>query len=192
MAGESLRIGARDSPNERKTMLKLHVSKIICYAAILAMGGCMLEKLGASEAAKSQEPESERKSVFHGVAVRYQVSNVDRSIAFYSQQLGFSLEDRSGPAFAKVSNGNLTLWLSGPKSSGSRPTPDGRGQGPGGWNRIVLEVDDLPSRVAAMKKTGIRFRNEIETGPGGKQIQLEDLDGNPIELFEPAQQNEVP
>ena len=86
--------------------------------------------------------------------------------------------------FASVSNGSLTLWLSGPKSSGSRALPDGRKQEPGGWNRIVLEVDDLPTHVEAMKKAGLRFRNEIEKGPGGKQIQLEDPDGNPIELFE--------
>ena len=92
----------------------------------------------------------------------------------------------AAPAFASVSNGSLTLYLSGPKSSGARPLPDGRKQEPGGWNRIVLEVDDLPSRVEAMKKAGLRFRNEIEKGPGGKQIQLEDPDGNPIELFEPA------
>jgi glyoxylase I family protein len=118
--------------------------------------------------------------------VRYQVKDVDRSVAFYTQHLGFKLEQQSGPAFASVSNGNLKLWLSGPKSSGSRSMPDGRQQEPGGWNRLVLEVDDLPSRVAAMKKAGFRFRNEIETGPGGKQIQLEDPDGNPLELFEPA------
>jgi glyoxylase I family protein len=118
--------------------------------------------------------------------IRYQVKDVDRSVAFYTQHLGFKLDQQSGPAFAKVSNGNLTLWLSGPKSSGSRPMPDGRQQEPGGWNRIALEVDDLPSLVAEMKKAGLRFRNEIETGPGGSQIQLEDPDGNPVELFQPA------
>lgn len=118
--------------------------------------------------------------------VRYQVKDVNRSVAFYTQHLGFTLVQQAGPAFASVSNGNLTLWLSGPGSSGSRPMPDGRQQEPGGWNRVALEVDDLPSRVEAMKKAGLRFRNEIETGPGGKQIQLEDPDGNPVELFEPA------
>lgn len=123
--------------------------------------------------------------VFRVAGVRYQVKDVARSIEFY-MQLGFKLERRSGPAFASVSNGSLTLWLSGPGSSGSRPLPDGRRQEPGGWNRLVLEVEDLPSRVAAMKTAGFRFRNEIETGPGGKQIQLEDPDGNPVELFEPA------
>jgi glyoxylase I family protein len=119
------------------------------------------------------------------VGIRYQVKDVDRSVEFYTQ-LGFKLVQRPGPAFASVSNGHLVLWLSGPESSGSRPMPDGRRQEPGGWNRLVLEVDDLPSRVAAMKKAGFCFRNEIETGPGGKQIQLEDPDGNPVELFEPA------
>ena len=119
-------------------------------------------------------------------AVRYQVKDVDRSVAFYTQHLGFQLVQRPGPPFASVSNGSLTLWLSGPDSSGSRPMPDGRRQEPGGWNRIVLEVEDLSARVEEMKKAGLRFRNEIETGPGGKQIQLEDPDGNPVELFQPA------
>ncbi len=118
--------------------------------------------------------------------VRYQVKDVERSVEFYSRHLGFKLEQQPAPAFASVSNGTLTLWLSGPKSSGSRPMPDGRQQEPGGWNRIALEVDDLPALVAAMKKAGLRFRNEIETGPGGSQIQLEDPDGNPVELFQPA------
>ena len=122
--------------------------------------------------------------VVHGV--RYQVKDVERSIAFYTQHLGFKLEHQAGSAFASVSNGELNLLLSGPGSSGSRPMPDGSRQEPGGWNRIVLRVDDLPSLVAAMKNAGLHFRNEIETGPGGKQIQLEDPDGNAVELFEPA------
>jgi glyoxylase I family protein len=120
----------------------------------------------------------------HGV--RYQVRDVERSVAFYSQHLGFKLEHQAGSAFASVSNGELTLLLSGPGSSGSRPMPDGRKQEPGGWNRIVLRVDDLASLVATMKQAALFFRNEIETGPGGKQIQLEDPDGNAVELFEPA------
>jgi len=118
--------------------------------------------------------------------IRYQVKDVARSVEFYTRHLGFKLEQQPAPAFASVSNGNLILWLSGPESSGSRPMPDGRRQEPGGWNRLVLQVDDLPSRVEAMKKAGLRFRNEIEKGPGGSQIQLEDPDGNPVELFEPA------
>jgi len=120
----------------------------------------------------------------HGV--RYQVKDVERSIAFYTQHLGFKLEHQAGSAFASVSNGELTLLLSGPGSSGSRAMPDGSRQQPGGWNRIVLRVDDLPSLMAAMKNAGLHFRNEIETGPAGRQIQLEDPDGNAVELFEPA------
>lgn len=150
---------------------------------VSALFGIGLLAMAGFAGAQTAKPE---KSVFRVAGVRYQVKDVDRSVAFYTQHLGFKLDQQSGPAFARVSNGNLTLWLSGPKSSGSRPMPDGRQQEPGGWNRIALEVEDLPSRVAEMKKEGLRFRNEIETGPGGKQIQLEDPDGNPVELFEPA------
>ena len=119
-------------------------------------------------------------------AVRYLVKDVDRSIAFYTQQLGFKLDMSAAPAFASVSKGDLVLRLSGPGSSGARPMPDGRTQEPGGWNRIVVEVSDLAATIAKLRKAGSRFRNEMETGPGGKQIQLEDPDGNPIELFQPA------
>ena len=121
---------------------------------------------------------------FHGV--RYQVSDVARAVAFYTQQLGFRLEHQQLPAFANVSLGALSLLLSGPGASGSRPMPDGRAQQPGGWNRIVLRVPDLPARIDALRKVGARLRNEMEVGPGGRQIQLEDPDGNPVELFEPA------
>ena len=119
--------------------------------------------------------------------VRYQVTDVNRSVNFYTRQLGLKLDHQNLPAFAQVSVGHLKLILSGPGASGSRAMPDGRQQAPGGWNRIVLQVDDLPGRIEMLKKAGLRFRNEMEVGPGGKQIQLEDPDGNPIELFEPAQ-----
>lgn len=118
--------------------------------------------------------------------VRYQVKDVQRSIAFYTQTLGFNLDMQNLPAFGQVSVGNLKLILSGPGASGSRPTPDGHQQEPGGWNRVVLQVEDLPARISDLKKRGVRFRNEMEVGPGGKQIQVEDPDGNPIELFESA------
>jgi glyoxylase I family protein len=118
--------------------------------------------------------------------VRYQVTDVSRSLAFYSQRLGFKVDQQHLPAFAQVSVSGLKLILSGPGASGSRPMPDGHKQEPGGWNRVVLQVTDLPTRIEALKKAGLRFRNEMEVGPGGKQIQLEDPDGNPIELFEPA------
>ena len=116
--------------------------------------------------------------------VRYQVADVDRSIAFYTQQLGFALEQRAGRAFGSVLLGNLRLILSGPGSSGARPMPDGRKQEPGGWNRILIYVDDLGAYIERLKKVGVAFRNNVEAGPGGKQIQVEDPDGNPIELHE--------
>jgi glyoxylase I family protein len=121
---------------------------------------------------------------FHGV--RYQTRDVARSIAFYTEQLGFKLEHKVLPAFATVSLGPLKLLLSGPAASGSRPLPGGRKQEPGGSNRVVLRADDLAAHVESMRKAGLHFRNEMEVGPAGKQIQLEDPDGNPIELFEPA------
>jgi len=120
----------------------------------------------------------------HGV--RYQVGDVARSVAFYTGQLGFRLEHQQLPAFASVSLGDAPILLSGPQASGSRPMPNGQRQEPGGWNRVVLEVTDLPGCIAELKKAGVSFRNEMETGPGGRQIQILDPDGNPIELFEPA------
>ena len=120
----------------------------------------------------------------HGI--RYQVKDVRRAAAFYTEHLGFTLEHEQAPAFASVSLGETTMLLSGPGASGSRPMPDGRAQKPGGWNRVVLKVADLPAFIAQLQKAGVPFRNEMETGPGGRQIQIEDPDGNPIELFEPA------
>lgn len=116
--------------------------------------------------------------------VRYQVRDVERAIAFYTGHLGFRLTQRSGPMFATVSRGDLHLLFSGPGASGSRPMPDGRRQEPGGWNRIVLYVDDLDAIVAVLGAADTAFRNEVEVGPGGRQIQVEDPDGNPIELHE--------
>ena len=121
---------------------------------------------------------------FHGV--RYQVSDVSRAVAFYTGHLGFVLQHQQLPAFANVSLGDLHLLLSGPGASGSRPMPDGRPQQAGGWNRIVLRVSDIPACIERLKKAGVRFRNDLEAGPGGRQIQLDDPDGNSVELFEPA------
>jgi len=107
-------------------------------------------------------------------------------VAFYTQELGFELKHQQGSAFASVSCGGVDVLLSGPESSGARPMPNGDAQSPGGWNRIVLAVSDLPAVVAAMKTRGLAFRNDVLSGPGGSQIQLLDPDGNPVELFEPA------
>lgn len=120
----------------------------------------------------------------HGV--RYQVREVSRAVAFYTEHLGFTLEHQQLPAFAMVSLGDLKLLLSGPQASGSRPMPDGRRQEPGGWNRVVLRAGDLAAEIDRLKAAGVQFRNPMEVGPGGRQIQVEDPDGNPIELFEPA------
>jgi glyoxylase I family protein len=118
--------------------------------------------------------------------VRYQVRDVQRSIRFYTHTLGFQLDRANLPAFGQVSSGDLKLILSGPGASGSRPMPDGRQQEPGGWNRVVLRVKDLPALITELENQGVRFRNRMEVGPGGRQVQVEDPDGNPIELFEPA------
>ena len=119
-------------------------------------------------------------------AIRYLVNDVVAAIAFYTDRLGFTLEQQMGPAFAIVTRADLSLWLAGPKSSAARAMPDGRKPGPGGWNRLVLQVEDLETVAAELKASGVRFRNEVVTGPGGKQILLEDPDGNPLELFQPA------
>lgn len=136
--------------------------------------------------ARSDKSDDQNKATFVVWGVRYQVKEVERSINFYVQHLGFKLEQKSGTAFASVSNGELKLLLSGPGSSGSRALPNGQRQEPGGWNRVVLKVDNLESVIATLKKAGLHFRNEMESGPGGKQIQVEDPDGNPVELFEPG------
>jgi glyoxylase I family protein len=121
---------------------------------------------------------------FHGV--RYQTRDVDRAVAFYTKELGFELKHQQGDAFASVSCGGVDVLLSGAKSSGAQPMPSGQAQSPGGWNRVVLAVNDLPAVIASMKGRGLTFRNEMLSGPGGRQIQLLDPDGNPVELFEPA------
>jgi catechol 2,3-dioxygenase-like lactoylglutathione lyase family enzyme len=120
------------------------------------------------------------------VNVRYMVDDVDDSVAFYTKQLGFNVLSSASPAFADVTRGNLRLLLAGPQSSAGRPMPDGRKPGPGGWNRIHFIVDDIESEVRRLRDAGGTFRNDIVTGPGGKQILLEDPSGNVIELFQPA------
>jgi catechol 2,3-dioxygenase-like lactoylglutathione lyase family enzyme len=120
------------------------------------------------------------------VNVRYMVDDVDEAIAFYTKLLGFELLTSASPAFADVKLGNLRLLLAGPTSSAGRPMPDGRKPGPGGWNRIHFVIDDIDAEVAGLRDAGATFRNDIVTGPGGKQILLEDPSGNVVELFQPA------
>lgn len=117
--------------------------------------------------------------------VRYMVSDTESAVAFYTEHLGFVLKKNFG-RFAMVTLGDLTLWLSDPKTSARKPMSDGREAEPGGWNRIVVDVDDLESTVERLARADVRFRNEIVSGVGGKQVLIEDQDGNPIELFEAA------
>ena len=118
--------------------------------------------------------------------VRYMVDDVGAAVTFYTTHLGFSVLTNYGPAFADVKRGNLRLLLSGRTSSAGRPMPDGRQPGPGGWNRIHLLVDDIDAEVDRLRGAGVSFRSDVVTGPGGKQIVLDDPSGNPIELFQPA------
>jgi catechol 2,3-dioxygenase-like lactoylglutathione lyase family enzyme len=120
------------------------------------------------------------------VNVRYMVNDVEDAVAWYTEHLGFTLISSYAPAFADISLGSLRLLLSGPKSSAGRPMPDGETPGPGGWNRIHLIVDDLAAEVERLRARGVRFRNEIVTGPGGSQVLLIDPSGNLVELFQPA------
>ena len=120
------------------------------------------------------------------VSVRYMVDDVDKSIAFYTELLGFEVLTSFPPAFADVKRGNLRLLLSGPKSSAGRPMADGARPGPGGWNRIHFIVDDIDSEVDRLRGAGATFRNDVVVGPGGKQILLQDPSGNFVELFQPA------
>lgn len=120
------------------------------------------------------------------VNVRYMVDDVEAAVAFYTTHFGFTLRSNMAPAFADVVRGPLRILLSGPKSSAGRPMPDGRQPGPGGWNRIHFIVEDIEADVARLRAAGVRFRNDIISGPGGKQIVLDDPSGNPIELFQPA------
>jgi catechol 2,3-dioxygenase-like lactoylglutathione lyase family enzyme len=120
------------------------------------------------------------------VNVRYMVSDVERSVDFYTRHLGFSLIANMAPPFADVRRGNLRLLLSGPTSSAGRPMPDGRTPEPGGWNRIHLLVEDIETEVAELRAAGVTFRNDIVVGPGGSQILIEDPSGNVVELFQPA------
>src|SRR5687768_9289392 len=179
------------------------LSRICCKEASSAMAGSTLAAaVGPKDASvpnrqrgrHDMSPQSEHATMsgiaraitaFHGV--RYIVTDVKRAVEFYTTVLGFVLEHQQLPAFATVVHGALKIHLSGPGASGSRSLPNGERQNPGGSNRIVLRVKELPAVIEALRANGVPLRNAMETGPGGRQIQVEDPDGNPIELFEPAQ-----
>jgi glyoxylase I family protein len=147
----------------------------------LTSGGLMMTDATAAAKTSGQSKASSGGAI---AAVRYQIKDIDRAIKFYTEVLDFKLEQKTGAIFAMVSRGALQLVLSGPGTSGARPMPDGRKQEPGGWNRIILYVSDLNAEIETLKTAGARFRNTVEVGPGGKQILVEDPDGNPIELHE--------
>ncbi|WP_437833052.1 VOC family protein [Sorangium sp. So ce1153] len=153
--------------------------KIILILVMLALGGCMSDDTTSTSAEAAPAATS--------AVARYQVTDVDRAVRFYTEQLGFALDLQSGAEFAAVSRGDLRLLLSGPGSSGARPMPDGRAQVAGGWNRVVLYVDDFTALIDRLRAAGTVFRNDIENGTGGAQIQIEDPDGNPVELHEAAE-----
>jgi catechol 2,3-dioxygenase-like lactoylglutathione lyase family enzyme len=116
--------------------------------------------------------------------VRYLVDDVGEAVAFYTGHLGFGLNQQFGPAMAILTRQDLSLWLAGPMASAARPMPDGRAPQPGGWNRIVVEVENLEGLVATLRGHGVQFRNDVIEGPGGRQILCEDPSGNVVELFE--------
>ncbi len=121
--------------------------------------------------------------------IRYMIEDVDQAVTFYTRHLGFILDINASPAFARVTREDLHLLLSGPQSSGARPLPDGQRPSPGGWNRLVIEVEHLPAVMETLKQAGVPFRrDDIVRGPGGQQIWIEDPSGNLIEVFEPAGQ----
>ena len=120
------------------------------------------------------------------VSVRYMVDDVAAAVDFYTRHFGFVVNTNSPPAFADVVRGNLRLLLSGPESSAGRPMPDGARPQPGGWNRIHLITDELDREVTRLKTEGVHFRNDVVSGPGGRQILVQDPAGNLIELFQPA------
>jgi catechol 2,3-dioxygenase-like lactoylglutathione lyase family enzyme len=119
--------------------------------------------------------------------IRYIVKDVDAAVDFFVSSLGFTLEQQFGPAMAILKGQGIQLWLAGPPASASQPMPDGSLPEPGGWNRLVITVDDIHETVEELREAGVTFRNEVFTGPGGSQILCEDPSGNPIEIFQPAQ-----
>jgi catechol 2,3-dioxygenase-like lactoylglutathione lyase family enzyme len=119
-------------------------------------------------------------------SIRYFVTDVQQAVDFYTKSFDFKVQQQFGPNMAILRRDDLTLWVAGPNASASRPMPDGRKPEPGGWNRFVVEVADLPAAVAKLKAQGVRFRNDIVTGPGGQQILAEDPFGNVVEVFQPA------
>ena len=165
------------------------MSKIVFTGTLLSLSLCLLWSVNATcdDGQTSKETKQKGKKVMSSVSIRYMIDDVPAAVKFYTTHLGFALEHDASPAFASVSRDGVRLLLSGKESSGRRAMPDGRQPVPGGWNRIHIQVDDLQSEVNRLREAGLKFRNDIITGPGGSQILLDDPSGNPIELFQPKQ-----
>jgi catechol 2,3-dioxygenase-like lactoylglutathione lyase family enzyme len=141
---------------------------------------------GCSETSDdTKETKTKESRSMSTVSVRYMIDDVPAAIEFYTTHLGFVLEQDASPAFASVIRDGVRLLLSGKTSSGRRAMPDGREPVPGGWNRIHIQIDELAAEVERLREAGLKFRNDVITGPGGSQILLDDPSGNPIELFQP-------
>lgn len=144
--------------------------------------------LSASAVLFAASPQSKEQTNMTTVRVRYMVNELDPAVEFYTKYLGFQVKQQNKPNFAMLSRGNLELVLSTPfgPEGAAKPMPDGRKPEPGGWNRIIINVNDLPTEVARLRKEHLHFRNDIVSGPGGSEILLDDPSGNPVELFQPA------
>ncbi len=167
------------------------MGKLIFVATLLSLTLCVSWSIGAkSDDTKLQKETKEKgKKAMSSVSIRYMIDDVPAAIKFYTTHLGFALDHDASPAFASVSRDGVRLLLSGKESSGRRAMPDGRQPVPGGWNRIHIQVDDLDAEVKRLRGAGLKFRNEIISGPGGSQILLDDPSGNPVELFQSKQKS---
>jgi catechol 2,3-dioxygenase-like lactoylglutathione lyase family enzyme len=156
-----------------------------------AVVGLVISQLTSSPVAPDRVPRSVPRRhggvSYHPLVptIRYLVADVDEAVEFYVERLGFTLSARMGPPFAIVERQGLELWLSGPQTSAAKPMPDGSVPEPGGWNRLVLEVDDVVELARELRAAGVLCRNEPLTGPGGTQVLIEDPSGNPVELISP-------
>lgn len=167
------------------------MNKLILSAILLCLGisvaGYSQVKSGDTKA--SNNTKQKEGKPMSKVSIRYMIDDIPAAVKFYTTHLGFGLDLDANPAFASVSRDGVRLLLSGKTSSGRQAMPDGREPVPGGWNRIQIEVDDLEAEVKRLRKTGLKFRNEIVKGPGGSQILLDDPSGNPVELFQPKKKD---
>lgn len=164
------------------------MNKLILSAMLLGLGlsAAGYGEVKSDDTKTSKDTKQKEDKPMSTVSIRYMIDDVPVAVKFYTTHLGFALDLDASPAFASVTRDGVRLLLSGKTSSGRRAMPDGREPVPGGWNRIHIQVDDLEAEVMRLREAGLKFRNEIVTGPGGSQILLDDPSGNPVELFQPT------